>query len=233
MQKTAVILAGGKGTRLRPYTIALPKPLVPISDKPILEILIIQLVRQGFEKIIITVNHQADIIMAYFGDGKRWGIKIEYSLEDRPLGTMGPLKLIKDLPEHFLVTNGDILSDIDYSSFLNKHIESKKIFSISGYRRIQTIDYGVLDVDKNVLVGFKEKPQIQFVVSMGIYAVSRKIVSYIPNNQYFGFDTLMLELLNKNVNVGIYEHKGYWMDIGRPEDYEQAVDDMKSGIFEI
>lgn len=231
MKQTAVILAGGKGTRLRPYTVALPKPLVPIGNRPILEIVIIQLVKQGFERIIITVNHQADIIMAYFGNGDKWGASIEYSMENKPLGTMGPLKIIQNLPEHFLVMNGDVLSDLNYSTFLRKHMESESIFSIAGYKRIQQIDYGVLYVKDHVLTGFSEKPQKQYVVSMGIYAVSQNVLSYIPDEQYFGFDMLMLKLLNQNINVGIYEHNGYWMDIGRPDDYEQAVDDMESGVF--
>lgn len=210
---------------------AIPKPLVPVADKPILEIVIIQLVKQGFEKIIITVNHQADIIMAYFRDGKRWGIKIEYSLENKPLGTMGPLKLLKDLPEYFLVMNGDILSDLRYADFMQSHIESKKIFSISSYRRVLKSDYGVLEVNNNQLVGFKEKPEIPFAVSMGVYGVSQKAVDYIPDDQYFGFDMLMTQFLKKNIEVGIYEYTGYWMDIGRPDDYEQAVKDIEDGVF--
>ena len=231
MEKTAVILAGGRGTRLRPYTVAIPKPLVPIADKPILEIVIIQLVKQGFEKIIITVNHQADIIMAYFGDGKRWGIEIEYSLENKPLGTMGPLKLLKDLPENFLVMNGDILSDLAYADFLERHIESDRLFSVSSYRRVLKSDYGVLEVNENLLVGFKEKPEIPFAVSMGVYGVSQKAITYIPDNQYFGFDMLMSQFLKENIDVGIYEHTGYWMDIGRPEDYEHAIKDIEDGII--
>lgn len=231
MYKTAVILAGGKGTRLRPYTVAMPKPLVPVGDKPIMEIIIIQLAKQGFKRVIITVNHQADIIMAYFGDGSKWGVKIEYSLENKPLGTMGPLRLLDDLPDDFLVMNGDVLTDMNYLDFLDKHITSQKIFSIASYRRIQKIDYGVLEVDDNALTGFKEKPETQFVVSMGIYAVSKKIIEYIPANQYFGFDMLMLDLLDKKIKVEIYEHQGYWMDIGRPDDYQQAVEDIESGII--
>lgn len=231
MYKTAIILAGGKGTRLRPYTVAMPKPLVPVGNKPILEIIIVQLAKQGFKKIVITVNHQADIIMAYFGNGSKWGVKIEYSLEDKPLGTMGPLKLIQNLPENFLVMNGDILSDIDYAVFLEKHIKSEKLFSIASYKRIQKIDYGVLEVKDNVLLGFQEKPESQFIVSMGIYSVSKKIIEYIPDNQFFGFDMLMLELVEEKIKVGVYEHKGYWMDIGRPDDYEQAVEDVELGVF--
>ncbi len=229
MYKTAVILAGGRGTRLRPYTIAMPKPLVPVGDKPILEIIIIGLVKQGFEKVIITVNHQADIIMAYFGDGSKWGISIEYSLEKEPLGTMGPLKLLKNLPENFLVMNGDVLTDMDYSVFLEEHIRSEKIFTIASYKRIQKIDYGVLEVKNSTLAGFREKPETQFVVSMGVYAVSKEIMHYIPDNQFFGFDMLMLALLNEDMEIRVHEHEGYWLDIGRPEDYQQAVEDIESG----
>ena len=231
MLKTAVILAGGKGTRLRPYTVAIPKPLVPVAGKPILEIIIIQLAKQGFKRLIITVNHQADIIMAYFGDGRKWGIKIEYSLEDTPLGTMGPIKLVQDLPDHFLVMNGDVLSDIGYADFLDRHIKSEKIFSIASFRRTQKNDYGILDVKDNILIGFREKPEVQFVVSMGIYAVSKKVAEYIPADQYFGFDMLMSSFLEKKMEVAIYEHAGYWMDIGRPEDYTKADRDIEEGIF--
>lgn len=231
MLKTAVILAGGKGTRLRPYTVAIPKPLVPVAGKPILEIIIIQLAKQGFKRLIITVNHQADIIMAYFSDGRKWGIKIEYSLEDTPLGTMGPIKLVQDLPDHFLVMNGDVLSDIGYADFLDKHIKSEKIFSIASFRRTQKNDYGILDVKDNILIGFREKPEVQFVVSMGIYAVSKKAAEYIPADQYFGFDMLMSSFLEKKMEVAIYEHAGYWMDIGRPEDYTKADRDIEEGIF--
>lgn len=232
MGKVAVILAGGKGTRLRPYTVAMPKPLVPIGDKPILEIIITQLVKYGFDKIIITVNHQADIIMAYFGDGSKWGVKIEYSLEDKPLGTMGPLKLLgENIPQEFLVTNGDVLSDIDYSSFLESHKRSKKIFTIACHKRVQISDYGVLEVRNNVLTDFREKPESHFMVSMGVYAVTREILDYIPDNEYFGFDKLMLKLLEEDIEVRIHEHQGYWMDIGRPSDYEQAVNDWEQGKF--
>lgn len=232
MRKTAVILAGGKGTRLRPYTVVMPKPLVPVVDTPILEIIIIQLVKQGFERIIITVNHQADIIMAYFGDGGKWGADIEYSLEDKPLGTMGPLRLLQDMPENFLVMNGDVLSDIKYADFFDRHIEAGRIFSIASYKRTQKSDYGILEVQNNVLSGFKEKPEIPFVVSMGIYAVSKKVLEYIPSDQFFGFDMLMSLFLEENIEVSIYEHKGYWMDIGRPDDYIQAIEDVEKGIFE-
>ena len=169
--------------------------------------------------------------MAYFGDGRKWGIKIEYSLEDTPLGTMGPIKLVQDLPDHFLVMNGDVLSDIGYADFLDRHIKSEKIFSIASFRRTQRNDYGILDVKDNILIGFREKPEVQFVVSMGIYAVSKRATEYIPADQYFGFDMLMSSFLEKKMEVAIYEHAGYWMDIGRPEDYTKADSDIEEGIF--
>lgn len=231
IEKTAVILAGGKGTRLRPYTIAMPKPLVPVGDKPILETIIIRLAKQDFQRIIITVNHQADIIMAYFGDGSKWGVNIEYSLENQPLGTMGPLKLLKDLPENFVVMNGDVLTDLDFEAFLKHHMESHSLFTISSHKRIQKSDYGVLEVSDGKLTGFREKPEIAFWVSMGVYAVSRDILKYIPDDCFYGFDTLMLDLLKRGKQVDIYGYEGYWMDIGRPDDYEQAIYDVENKLF--
>lgn len=231
--KTAVILAGGKGTRLRPYTISLPKPLVPVGEKPILEIIISQLKKQGFEHVIITVNHQASIIMAYFEDGAKWGIKITYSLENQALGTMGPLKLLDEhsLPDNFLVMNGDVLSDIDYGNFLDQHIQNCALFTISSYRRNQLVDYGVLETKDGFLTAFQEKPQLPYCVSMGVYALKKEILQFIPKDEYFGFDALVLKLLKLRQKVSVLEYSGYWMDIGRPKDYEQAILDLESGKF--
>ena len=144
MSKTAVILAGGKGTRLRPYTWVLPKPLMPLGEEPILEIVIQQLVKSGFKNIILAVNHQAEIIKAVIGNGKRFGAKITYSLEDKPLSTMGPLKLMKALPENFLVMNGDILTDVNFKNLFQFHLDQENLFTISGYNREHKVDYGVL-----------------------------------------------------------------------------------------
>lgn len=229
--KTAVILAGGRGTRLYPYTVAIPKPLVPVGDKPILEIMITRLAKQGFDHIIITVNHQADIIMAYMGNGDKWDVDIEYSLEKKPLGTMGPLKMIKDLPDNFLVMNGDVLTDIDFNEFLRAHIASGFPFTISSYRRDQMTDYGVLTITDGKLADFEEKPVTHFDVSMGVYAVSRRILDLIPDDCYFGFDDLMRKMLEERIDIGVMEHKGYWMDIGRPDDYAIATEDVRSGRF--
>ncbi|QSO47526.1 nucleotidyltransferase family protein [Alicyclobacillus mengziensis] len=226
-EKCAVILAGGRGTRLRPYTIAMPKPLVPVGDYPILEIIIRQLSSRGFTRIILTVNHQADLIMAYFGHGEKWGIDIEYSLETEPLGTMGPLSNIDNLPESFIVMNGDILTDLDYDAFLENHIRAGSIFTISAYQRDHRVDYGVLHSDQDgVLVGFEEKPLLHYTVSMGIYSVSGAALEHIPKNTPFGFDDLMLKLIRYNQKVKIELFNGYWLDIGRPEDYQRATEDF-------
>lgn len=228
MSKRAVILAGGKGTRLKPYTISLPKPLVPVGDMPILEIIIRQLTKSGFDHITITINHMADIIRAYCGNGSKWGIKIDYSLEDKPLSTMGPLKLIKDLPENFLVMNGDVLTDLDFNAFYRDHVISKNIFTVSAYSRDQKVDYGVLEVgNDNKLVKFVEKPVNRYNVSMGVYMANRKILDYIPENQLYGFDHLMLDLIRLQNPASIKVHSGYWLDIGRPDDYEKACNDME------
>ncbi len=233
-ERCAVILAGGRGTRLRPYTVAMPKPLVPIGDYPILEIIIRQLANKGFQRIILTVNHQADLIRAYCGDGSKWGVNIEYSLEYKPLGTMGPLKNIDTLPDDFLVMNGDVLTDLDYGALLEEHITNKSIFTISGYNRQHMVDYGVLHIDSDgSLSGFEEKPLLHYTVSMGVYAVSRKILEFIPQDEYFGFDNLMLKLIAHGQKARIIVYNGYWMDIGRPEDYQKATDDFdeKNGSF--
>ena len=228
MSKRAVILAGGKGTRLKPYTISLPKPLVPVGDMPILEIIIRQLTKSGFDHITITINHMADIIRAYCGDGTKWGIKIDYSLEDKPLSTMGPLKLIKDLPEDFLVMNGDVLTDLDFNSFYEDHVKSQDIFTISAYSRDQKVDYGVLEVGNgNKLVNFVEKPVTRYNVSMGVYMANKKILDYIPENQLYGFDHLMLDLIRFHNPATVKVHSGYWLDIGRPDDYEKACKDVE------
>lgn len=224
--KRAVVLAGGLGTRLRPYTVALPKPLMPIGEYPILEVIIRQLRKAGFERITLAVNHQADLFRAFFGDGSKWGVAIDYSLESKPLSTMGPLKLIADLPDNFLVMNGDILSDVPYGQLLDDHVASEALFTISAAARDQKIDYGVLRIDaSDVLCGFEEKPSIPFLVSMGVYAVSSKVLDAIPSDIAFGFDQLVLGYLNDGKDVKVVPHTGYWLDIGRPDDYERAIDD--------
>jgi NDP-mannose synthase len=226
--KRAVILAGGKGTRLRPYTIALPKPLVPVGETPILEIIVRQLARCGFDHITMAVNHQAEIIKAFFQDGSKWDLRIDYSLEDKPLSTMAPLKLIHDLPAHFLVMNGDILTDLDYAAFYDGHVQRDSIFTISSHMREEMIDYGVLETDaQNSLSGFHEKPRYTYEVSMGVYMVSQRALKMIPPDVAFGFDHLMHRLIATVTLPDVRRHEGYWLDIGRPDDYARAIEEYE------
>ena len=227
MSKRAIILAGGKGTRLKPYTIAMPKPLVPIVDKPILEIIIRQLKNNRFNHITITINHLSELIKAFFGDGSKWGVKIDYSIEEKPLSTMGPLTLINNLPKNFLVMNGDVLTDLNFENFFNYHCNNNNIFTISSFIREQKSEYGILQVDdhKN-LSNFHEKPITKYEVSMGVYAVNKEVIKKIPYNKPYGFDQLMLKLIKDKQSARVKRHDGYWLDIGRPDDYEKACKDF-------
>jgi NDP-sugar pyrophosphorylase family protein len=227
MCKRAIILAGGKGTRLLPYTVVLPKPLMPIGEYPILEVIIRQLALQGFKHITLAVNHQAEIIKAFFQDGSKWGVKIEYSLEDRPLSTMAPLRLINNLPENFLIMNGDILTDLSYSDIFEEHISRNNIFTIAAHKRKHQVNYGVLESDSsNYLTGFQEKPSAQYLVSMGVYVANRRIMEFIPDGRSYGFDNLMLDMLAAGQKATVREFDGYWLDIGRPDDYIQAIEEF-------
>ncbi len=220
----AVILAGGKGTRLKPYTTLIPKPLVPIGGKySILEVVLMQLADAGFNHVTLAVNHLANLIQAYFGDGEKWGIKIDYSLEDKPLNTIGPLTLINDLPENFLVMNGDILCDLDYKKFIDTHISNHADVSVSSFRREVKVDFGVLEYDNsNKLTAFREKPEYQFDVSMGIYCINRRIIDNLSKGSSYGFDHLMLDGIARGDNIIIQPFDGFWLDIGRPDDYADA-----------
>jgi NDP-sugar pyrophosphorylase family protein len=228
MSRRAVVLAGGRGTRLRPYTVVLPKPLMPIGDYPILEVIVRQLVAHGFDHITMAVSHQANLIQAFFGDGAAWGARIDYSLEPRPLSTIGPLALVRDLPERFLLMNGDVLTDLDYRALLASHDASQALFTVSAARRIHTIDYGVLEADGDGrLTAFREKPSVDYLVSMGVYIVSRAVLALVPPDQPYGFDHLMSDLLSRGERVTVRPYDGYWMDIGRPDDYMQAIDEFE------
>lgn len=220
----AVILAGGKGTRLKPYTTTIPKPLVPVGDRPILGIVLEQLRDAGVRHVTITVNHMSELIMAFFGAGEKFGLKIDYSLEEKPLGTVAPVKLIKDLPDNFFVMNGDLLTDIDFPGLYDCHVKSGCQLTVATYQRDSVIDFGVIEIDRvaHRAVGFREKPTYHFDVSTGVYVYNRSLLERVPDNEAYGFDNLMLDMLRDSAPVNIYEHTGYWLDIGRPDDYEQA-----------
>jgi NDP-mannose synthase len=225
MSKRAVVLAGGRGTRLRPYTVVLPKPLMPVGEYPILEVIVRQLAAAEFDHITLAVNHQAELIQAFFNDGAKWGVHIDYSLEVQPLSTIGPLKLIRDLPDNFLLMNGDVLTDLPFAAFFKSHVRSGSAFSIAASLREHVIEYGVLDTDSDQLTGFREKPRMEYLVSMGIYGVNRRILhQYVPDQMRYGFDDLMTDMLERDDPVRVDRYQGRWLDIGKPDDYMEAID---------
>lgn len=219
----AVILAGGKGTRLKPYTTVFPKPLMPINDKPILEIVIRQLKSHGFNEIIISVGHLAELIMTFLGDGSKFGIKIKYSREDKPMGTAGSLGLLKEeLKETFLMMNGDVLTTLDFNELANYHKRNGAIVTIALNKRDVYIDFGVIKLDDDSITEYVEKPKIDYLVSMGVYIFDSKILQYIKPDDYLDFPDLIKKLISNGETVKGYVYDGYWLDIGRPDDYERA-----------
>jgi len=224
----AVILAGGKGTRLRPYTTSLPKPLVPVGDYPVLEIILRQLKRSGFRDITILTGHLAELIEAYFKDGKRWGVRISYAREETSLGTAGGLALIDDLQENFLVINGDTLTTLDYNALFNFHLRKKGIATIALHKQKVNIDYGVIKMTKEFqLDGYIEKPTYPLFVSMGINVLNVRCRSYIKEGESIGMPDLMLRMKKEGEKIFCYPSDCYWLDIGRVEDYQIAQDEFK------
>jgi NDP-sugar pyrophosphorylase family protein len=224
----AVIMAGGKGTRLSPYTTVLPKPLMPLGERPILEILISQLRHFGIKEIVITVGYLAELIEAYFGDGSKFGVQIVYSREDKPLGTAGPLGLVEGLTEPFLVMNGDLLTNLDYRKLLHTHLEDGAACTIGMCLRDVEISLGVLEVDdSNRLLGYCEKPTYQYRVSMGVYVLAPSVLQIIEKERYLDFPDLVQLLLRRDEKVVGFPFDGYWLDIGRHDDYAVATDDFQ------
>jgi NDP-mannose synthase len=225
----AVILAGGKGTRLAPYTKILPKPLIPIGDLPILEILLRQMKRSGIEDVVLTVGHLAHLLKAFFQDGRHLGLNISYSFEDRPLGTAGPLSMVQGLDETFLVTNGDVLTTLNLQELMKAHRQSGAAATIATHARKVKIDFGVIQFDGGLRVtGYIEKPRYDFNVSMGLYVFEPHVLAYIPRNQFLDFPDLVLTLIKNGEVVNGYPFEGYWQDLGRPDDYEQALQDFET-----
>ena len=226
----AVILAGGRGTRLAPYTYVLPKPLMPVGDKAILEILLCQLKRAGFNRVVLTVGHLSGLIHAFFQDGAQFDLEINYSYEQKPLGTAGPLSLIPDLTETFLVANGDVLTLLNIADLLAFHQAQGGICTIAMHQRQVKIDLGVIEQngsDPHIITGYVEKPAIDYKVSMGMYVFEPEVLAYIPHDSHLDFPTLVQSLLTAGERVVGYDFDGYWMDLGNREDYEQANRDFE------
>jgi NDP-mannose synthase len=224
----AIILAGGKGTRLKPYTTVLPKPLMPIGDCPILEVVVRQLKKNGFHRITMAIGQQKDLFIAFFGNGEKWGVSIDYYIEKEPLGTAGPIRHIEKLDDTFLMMNGDILTDINFKELFEIHLTKQPFLTIAAHERTQYIDYGTLEyLSDGMLSKFLEKPSYRFNVSMGIYVLSSQVLPFIPEYGRFDFPDLVQALLAGHKPVYCHPNRGYWMDIGRPDDYEQAIDDYE------
>ncbi len=223
----AVILAGGKGTRLKPYTTILPKPLMPIGDMPILEILLRQMKRAGINQAVLTVGHLAEMLRLFFQDGRNLGLDITYSYEDSPLGTAGPLSLIDGLDDTFMVANGDVLTTLPLNSLLDHHRLSGAAATIAMHRRKVHIDLGVIEQnDDGQVTGYIEKPTYDFMVSMGIYVFEPRVLEYIPRDQYLDFPDLVKQLIAADEIVAGFPFDGYWQDLGRADDYERAIEDF-------
>ncbi len=223
----AIILAGGKGTRLAPYTTVLPKPLMPIGDMPILEVVLRQLALYGFNDATLAVGYLAELLMAYCGDGSKFDLKIDYSREEHPLGTAGPISLVQNLNKTFLVMNGDLLTTIDYGEMYRYHKERGAIATLAAYPREVNIDFGVIEIDDNNWVqDYIEKPTINYTVSTGVYIFEPEVLEYITPNQRLDLPELVLRLKKQGHPVNAYCFNGYWLDIGRQDDYELAMQEF-------
>jgi len=221
----AVILAGGKGIRLQPLTHVIPKPLSILGDTSIIEIILSQLKRWGFNEITMILGYKPELIQAVTGDGSKWELKIDYIIEEEPLGTVGGLKLIPEekLADNFLLMNSDILTILNYGRLMKYHASQKALMTVGAIQRLEQIELGVLEVnEQEELIDFREKPIYHFLAIMGVTAFSKKILDYIPVGKYFGLDDLIFTLLKRGEYPKIFRFSGPWYDIGRPDDYLRA-----------
>lgn len=226
----AVVLAGGEGRRLRPYTTVLPKPLMPVGDRPILERVVNQLRDAGFDRLTFAVGYLAELIRAYFGTGDRFGVAIDYSFESTPLGTAGPLGLIEPPEDDFLLMNGDLLTDLDYADLMARHREWGAVATLAVFLKEVPISLGVLDVDETGLVtGYTEKPTLSYPVSTGIYCFRPEVLRHVERGVRLDLPDLIRRLMAVGEQVRAYRFDGYWLDIGRSEDYETALDAVAGG----
>jgi NDP-sugar pyrophosphorylase family protein len=237
--KKAIILAGGKGSRLGPYTTVLPKPLLPVGDRAILDVVVHQLQGYGFTDLTFAVGYLAHLVQAVFGDGSKHGVAIRYHMEKEPLGTAGALGTIEGLDETFLAMNGDVLTTLDYAWLLEAHRRSGNSFTIATHRRVVRTEYGVIHLDgkaeeMTAVTGYEEKPEIPYIVSMGVYVAEPEVLDYVDPGSYLDVPDLVVRLLEDGRRVGSFLYEGYWLDIGRHDDYEKAIleyDRVKHHLF--
>jgi NDP-mannose synthase len=232
----AIVMAGGKGTRLQPFTASFPKPLVPLGDMPVLELLLRQLKAAGIEEVILAVNHLHHLIRAFCGDGSSFGLKIDYVLEDSPLGTAGPMAAVLDkLGDNFIVTNGDLLTNYNVARMVREHIEQSSAASIAVFERQLKVDFGLVEVDEEMhLTGYREKPTYTHLVSMGLYVLNRASVApCLKVGSYLDMPQLMQFLIDSGKSVQCRKQDCIWLDIGRPDDYAaaQQVFEEKRELF--
>lgn len=221
-------MAGGKGLRLRPLTTVLPKPLIPLGESSVIEMVMRQLRHCGFDDVIVAVGYKSELIMAVLGDGGRYGIRIRYHHEREPLGTLGALATVENLDDNFLVMNGDICTNLNFGDLLAEHERSGAQATISAYQKEEQVALGVLDVDQTNgrITGFREKPTYEFLVAMGVNAFNRSILKLVPSGALFGFDDLMNVGLAKGLDVRYRMFDGIWYDIGHPSDYNSVLDEI-------
>lgn len=219
----AVILAGGKGTRLRPFTTALPKPLVPVGEQPIIEVVLRQLRRQGFRDVVVSVGHLAELIEAYCGDGRRWGLRVRYAREAKPLSTAGALRQVRGLEPHFLTINGDVLTTLGFKDLFSRHRKAGVDATVAVCERSTTVSFGVVELDRAGLVsGWNEKPTLRYQVSMGVNVFSRGSLRLIKPGEPLGIPEFLERIRARGGRVLGVRTRAEWLDIGRPEDYEAA-----------
>ena len=225
MSRQAVILAGGLGTRLKPFTEVIPKPLLPIGEKAVLEIQIEHLKKFGFDDIFLATNYMSDYIGNFFGDGSRYGVRLTISPEDKPLGTAGPIKLLQPkLTDTFLVMNGDILSLMDFAKFFDFAAAKKTLLTVAVKKIVTPYAFGNIYFEGDLVTRVEEKPNIVTFALAGMYIMQPEIFSLIPEGEYFGMDKLIQSMLDRGIPIAKYEMQEYWLDIGRMDDYQQAQD---------
>lgn len=222
----AVILAGGLGLRLRPYTMSIPKPLLPLGEVPTIEIVLRQLAFQGFTRVVITLGHLPQLVEAFLGDGDRFGLQLEYAIEEQPLGTAGALRLVDDLDDTFLVMNGDLLTTVDYAAVVAEQRAASRAGTVVLSRREVHIDYGVVHASaEGALERYEEKPVLHYLVSTGIYALGREAVDLLPPGRC-DMPDLITALNGEAGGVHCLVTDAYWQDIGRFDDYQRASADF-------